>query len=58
MARQWFRFAHGREEEADDEGSLKQAAAAFAAAGGDVRELLAAMVKTDAFRTVPAEVTR
>jgi hypothetical protein len=53
-ATQWFRFAFGRQEGPGDSCSLRALQAAFAAAGGDVRELLVALTTTDAFLHRPA----
>jgi Protein of unknown function (DUF1592)/Protein of unknown function (DUF1588)/Protein of unknown function (DUF1585)/Protein of unknown function (DUF1595)/Protein of unknown function (DUF1587) len=51
VARQWFRYAMGRHEASDaDERSIGQAARVLAATGGDVRELVVALVSADAFR--------
>ncbi|HEY8924041.1 MAG TPA: DUF1585 domain-containing protein, partial [Polyangia bacterium] len=49
-ATQWFRFAYGRGESTADACSISDLATAFAAAKGDVRELLVALTQTDAFR--------
>jgi hypothetical protein len=52
---QWFRFAHGRGEEAEaDRCTLATLREAFGASGGNVRELLVAMTRTDAFLFRPA----
>src|SRR4029079_7387232 len=50
MARQWFRFALGRFEAASDGCSLKSMFDAFEASGHDVRQLLASIATSDAFR--------
>jgi len=47
LSAQWFRFASGRLETADDACSLQAMSAAFAS--GDVRELIVASTQTDAF---------
>ncbi len=47
---QWFRYALGRRETADDACSLVALQDAFAASGGDLRELMVALTQTDAFR--------
>ncbi|HEU4406293.1 MAG TPA: DUF1592 domain-containing protein [Polyangiaceae bacterium] len=46
---QWFRFAQGRAEAEADRCSLESLREAFAASGGNVRELLVSMTQTDAF---------
>jgi hypothetical protein len=50
VAREWFRFAARRMETADDACSVASLRDAFAASGGDIRELLVAITTTDAFR--------
>lgn len=50
LARQWFRFAFGRIESDDDAGQLHMLDESFAASGFDVRELIMAIVTSDAFR--------
>jgi hypothetical protein len=50
VARQWFRFALGRMEGASDGCSLKGALDAFETSHHDVRQLLAAIATSDAFR--------
>ena len=50
VARQWLRFALGREESPADEGSLQGAVGKLKASGGDVRELLFALVSSSSFR--------
>jgi hypothetical protein len=50
VATQWFRFALGRFEEAEDVCTLDELHATFAESDYDVRELLLALVQTDAFR--------
>ncbi len=49
VVRQWFRFAHGRAETAEDACTLAKVGERFAAAKYDVRELLVALTQTDAF---------
>jgi hypothetical protein len=49
LARQWFRFAEGRDGDAGDEASLAAALAAFTSSRGSVRELMIALVESDAF---------
>jgi hypothetical protein len=46
---QWLRYALGRREEEADNCSLKAVQDAFAASGGDLRELMIALTQTDAF---------
>ena len=50
VATQWFRAALGRVERADDKRSLDALVQVFAGAGYDVRELIVAIVTSDAFR--------
>jgi hypothetical protein len=50
VARQWFRFALGRMEGDTDGCSLVGLFDAFDASGHDVRQLLAAIATSDAFR--------
>lgn len=50
LATQWFRAALGRVERSDDKTSLDAAYQSFAQAGFDVRELIVAIVTSDAFR--------
>jgi hypothetical protein len=50
VARQWFRYAFGRVEMVADDCSLAMLDDAFAASGGNIRELLVAIVESDAFR--------
>lgn len=50
MAKQFFRFASGRPETDADAHSLAQLGAAFAAHGFDLRELIVAFTRTDAFQ--------
>lgn len=49
-ATHWFRYATGRPESPDDSCSLDEVTQAFAASGGDVRELLVAIAVSEAFR--------
>ncbi len=51
VARQWTGYASGRTLEAGDEAELAAIAAAFSAAGGDVRQLLVEIVRSEGFRT-------
>ena len=47
---QWFRYGYGRAEDpVADACSLATLSQTFAAAGGNVRELLIALTQTDAF---------
>jgi hypothetical protein len=50
VSRQWFRFAMGRLEAAGDECSLEVASTAFQRSDFNVKDLLLAVVSTDAFR--------
>jgi hypothetical protein len=50
VARQWFRYAIGRGETAEDTLSFSQAYRTYQGANGDLRELLVAIVSTDSFR--------
>jgi hypothetical protein len=50
VARQWLRFALGREDSPADKGSLDGAVGRLKDSGGDVRELLFALVSSSAFR--------
>ncbi|MBK9258966.1 MAG: DUF1592 domain-containing protein [Polyangiaceae bacterium] len=50
VATQWFRYAYGRVEGADDYCSMDMLQKTFAAKGFDVKELLVALTQTDAFR--------
>ena len=50
MARQWFRYAHGRNEhDLEDNCSVDQLTEAFQGADLDIRELIVALTQTDAF---------
>lgn len=51
-SRQWLRFALGRLEQAADACAVAALAAAFDDDGGDVRALLAAIVRSEAFRSL------
>jgi hypothetical protein len=46
---QWFRYALGRREEADDACSLAAMQDAFKAQDGDLKQLLVALAQSDAF---------
>ena len=48
-ATQWFRYAYGRGEGADDKCTLTALGDQFAATGGDIKELIVALTQTDAF---------
>ncbi len=50
VARQWFRYAIGREMQAADTCSLVNVETAFTESGGDFLALLGAIAETDAFR--------
>jgi hypothetical protein len=50
VATQWFRAALGRGERPEDSASREAAYQAFARAGFDVRELIVAIARSDAFR--------
>jgi hypothetical protein len=50
LARQWFRFALGRDDQKEDEGTLAAARAAFARADFGVRDLLIGLATTRGFR--------
>jgi hypothetical protein len=50
VARQWMRFALGREDSPEDRTSLASTARALGEGGGKVRDLLAALARSDAFR--------
>jgi hypothetical protein len=50
VATQWFRYAYGRVEGADDSCSMDMLQKTFAVKGFDVKELLVALTQTDAFR--------
>lgn len=54
VATHWYRFALGRQETSEDSCSLNQVKADFAAASGDLRELLVAITRSVAFRYRPA----
>ncbi|MCX4239575.1 DUF1592 domain-containing protein [Paraliomyxa miuraensis] len=47
---QWFRFGYGRYETEEDEDSIAELHAAFAASDYDIKELIVALTQTDAFR--------
>lgn len=51
VALQWFRYAHGRTEEEGDAPELAVVRDAFAGAGGDIRQLLVEIARSDLFRT-------
>jgi hypothetical protein len=50
-ARQWYRFAFGRQETMEDEVELEKLASRFQASGGNIPDLIIALVTSDAFRT-------
>ena len=57
MANQWFRFALGRIEATDDACALETIYDDFDASGHNVRQLITAIVLSDAFRSVKLEGT-
>jgi len=48
-ATQWFRFGYGRAETEEDSCTMSAIDQAFAASGGNIRELVVALTQTDAF---------
>jgi hypothetical protein len=50
VTRQWMRFALGRDDAGDDEAARQALAAGFRDGGGKVRDLLASLARSDAFR--------
>jgi hypothetical protein len=50
LATQWFRFGYGHGEDKDDACAMSQLQDAFRAADYNVKELLVALTRTDAFR--------
>jgi hypothetical protein len=56
LVQQWFSYAQGRPDEAGDAASVAAALELFAGSGSNVRELMVALVKTDAFRSRLVEV--
>jgi hypothetical protein len=46
---QWLRYALARREGADDTCALKMVREAFAASGGNLKELMVTLTQTDAF---------
>ena len=52
LANQWLRFALGRMEANDDACSVQTIHEAFSASGGNVRQLLSSIVRSDSFRHV------
>lgn len=50
VASQWFRFGYGRFETEEDDCSVDEIRAAFAASNYDIKELIIALTLTDAFR--------
>src|SRR5207237_1429591 len=49
MVKQWFRYALGRSESAQDACALDGVIAAFGAHGHDLRAMIAALVRSNAF---------
>jgi hypothetical protein len=56
MAKQWFAFAQGRPDLEGDAAAMAAIMDAFERSGGNVRELIVALIKSDAFRTRLVEV--
>jgi hypothetical protein len=54
LANQWFRFALDRIESVDDACSIQSIHDGFRASGGNVRQLLVSIAKSEAFRNVRA----
>ena len=52
MVNQWFRFSMGRMETTNDACSIQGIRDAFRASGGNIRELLARIALSPAFRNV------
>ena len=52
VASQWFRFSMGRMESANDACSIQSLRDSFSASGGNIRDLLARIVLSPAFRSV------
>ncbi len=50
----WFRYAYGREQGAEDDCTVEVLNEAFQSSDGDIKELLLTLIKTDAFRFRPA----
>jgi hypothetical protein len=50
LTRQWMRFALGREDASEDDSSRDALQGAFRDSGGKVKDLLAAVARSDAFR--------
>jgi len=46
---QWFRYAYGRGESAEDTCTIAALGEQFAGTGGDIKELIVALTQTDAF---------
>jgi hypothetical protein len=53
VATQWFRYAIGRGDTQNDACSLQSLKSKFASSGSDMKQLLAAITQTDAFRYRP-----
>jgi hypothetical protein len=58
MAKQWFAFSQGRPDEAGDAASMREIVDGFERSGANVRELVVALIKSEAFRTRLVEVTQ
>jgi len=52
MVNQWFRYSMGRMESTNDACSIQGIREAFTASGGNIRELLARVALSPAFRNV------
>ena len=50
----WFRYAYGREQVAEDDCTMEYLRETFEESNGNVPELILALTKTDAFRFRPA----
>jgi hypothetical protein len=50
IAKHWFRYSMGRMESTTDSCSIENIESSFIGTGGDVRELLVALIRTDTFR--------
>ncbi|MEM6993409.1 MAG: DUF1592 domain-containing protein [Myxococcota bacterium] len=51
----WFRYAYGREQTAEDDCTMEVLRSTFEETDGDIRELLLTLISTDAFRFRPAQ---
>lgn len=57
MANQWFRFALGRVESEDDLCSLLEIQSGFSESGNNIRDLIALIASSEAFRSVRLEAS-